>query len=177
MTGKIKSIIDLIQISYAIRIFQSRLWLFNRIIQRIVYSSQYIEHSSHRICGIIKSINLKASCLNHGVRTAAISPFLQGCFYDDILSGHDNQASISDPGHFERHFALKRGFRSEMDFSPDRCIRDKSRRRSSPCIGYANWSIAGKNTTRWRESRERNDASSGVKRDKHTYNFCYCISG
>lgn len=35
-----------------------------------------------------------------------------------ILSGHDNQASISDRGrHFERHFALKRGFRSEMDFS------------------------------------------------------------
>lgn len=50
------------------------------------------------------------------VRTVAIS--LQRRFYEGILSGHDNQASISDSDrHFKRHFALKRGFRSEMDFS------------------------------------------------------------
>lgn len=51
-------------------------------------------------------------------RTAAILPFLLRMLLPGILSSHDNQASISDPDlHFVRHFALKRRFRSEMDFS------------------------------------------------------------
>jgi len=63
---------------------------------------------------------LKVLCLNHGMqaRTAAILPFLLRMLLLGILFGHDNQASISDPGrHFVRHFALKRRFRNEMDFS------------------------------------------------------------
>jgi len=67
----------------------------------------------------IISSNLKV-CLNHAMqaRTVAILPFLLRMLLPGILSGHDNQASISDPGrHFVRHFALKRRFRSEMDFS------------------------------------------------------------
>lgn len=88
-------------------------------------------------------------------RTVTISPFLLRMLLPGILSDHDNQASISDLGrHFVRHFALKRCFWNEMDFS--RPVASATNRRSLPRIDYAKWPIVrkirrgGKNPTEWR---------------------------
>lgn len=100
--------------------FQLRLCYSNTLFNMLctIRNIENIYHTAYT--ELVKSINgdLKTLRLSHGteVRTAVIS--LQGCFYEGILSGHDNQASISvSDRHFKRHFALKRGFRSEMDFS------------------------------------------------------------
>lgn len=111
-------------------------------------------------------------CVSCGMqaRTAAILPFLLRMLLPAILSGHDNQASISDPGH---HFALKRRFRSEMDFS--RPVASTTNR-APIFVSYRLCELANckKNTTRRRESYKISALSSVNETSVH---FCYHICG
>lgn len=117
------------------------------------------------------SSNLKVSKLSCKREQQPFSLFLLRMLLPSILSDHDNQASISDLGrHFVRHFALKRRFWNEMDFS--RPVASTTNRRFLLRIDYANWPIVRKirrsdeNPTEWR-----------FIWCKQACNFCYHIYG